>query len=332
MIPEHARWIFVGGMIRSGSTLQFQIVKHLVEGDLGGSSLGFQEASEIDARLAAAESDQGTRFPCVVKSHVCTAGIRERLEQGSAAAFYTYRDIRDIVVSGSRNFRIPVDEFISGRLLDQAIGESYLWTSNPAVSSAAFEFLMGDMAAWIRGMMECLGIAPDEPRVAELVAAYSIDRQRERMKAASHTDMQGFSVDPETLLHRDHIDRAAVGGWREVLDADQVARIETIAGDWMSDHGYAFVSPESSRTAVERARGIRARTARHFQECDRILLERENLLKHLSAEAADLASRLGAAEHALRLERQTPQSISRWTGLHWRRACRKLRRLLGRES
>lgn len=332
MIPETAKWIFVGGMIRSGSTLQYQIVKHLVEGDLGGTALGFLEASEIDVRLAEVESGPEPRFPCVVKSHVCTAGIRERLRNGTAAALYTYRDIRDIVVSGSRNFRIPVDEFISGRLLDQAIGESYLWTSCPAVSSASFEFLMGDMAAWIRGMMAFLGIAVDEQRVGELVAAYSIARQRERMKNATHTDMQGFSVDPETLLHRDHIDRAAIGGWREVLSGKQVAAIERIAGDWMADQAYAFVSPESAGTAAVRARETRARTARHFQDSDRILLERETLLKHLSAEAADLASRLGAAEHALRLERQTPQSLSKWTGLHWRRACRKLRRILGKES
>ncbi len=332
MISQHVKWVFVGGMIRSGSTLQYQIAKSLVETELGGTALGFFEASEIDRHLEERESAPETLFPCVVKSHVCTKGIRDRLEKGTACAFYTYRDIRDVVVSGSRNFGIPLDEFISGRLLDQAIGECCLWTSCPAVSSASFEFLMGDMAAWIRGMMEFVGIPPDEGRLSELAAAHSVERQKERMKHADHTERQGFSVDPETLLHRNHIDRAAIGGWREVLSEEQVARIEQIAGDWMVDHGYEFASPESASTATDRAKQTRSRTARHFQDTDRILLERETLLKRLSAEAAELASRLGAAEHALRLERQTPQSLSTWTSLHWRRVCRKLRRVLRPES
>jgi hypothetical protein len=332
MNPEAQKWIFVGGMIRSGSTLQYQIAKSLVEERLGGTAIGFIEASEIDVRLGELESSPGTRFPCVVKSHVCTPGIRSRLERGDAVAFYTYRDIRDIVVSGSRNFKIPLDEFISGRLLDQAIGESYLWTSCPGVSSASFEFLMGNMVSWVGGMMEFLGIDAEERQVRELAEAHSIERQKERMKTASHVAMGGFLVDPGTLLHRDHIDRGAIGGWRGVLDAERIAAIEKIAGDWMADHGYDFSSAESLATPQERARGIRCRAARQFQECDRILLDRETLLRELSAEAGSLAARLSAAEEALRRERGIIGRFFARAGLLWRRACRKLGLFSGPET
>ena len=321
------KWVFVGGMIRSGSTLQYQIARELVETRLGGEAMGFLESDCLDAKLAEREAEAGARFPCVVKSHVCTAGIRERLDRGEAIAFYTYRDPRDVVISGSRNFGIPLDEFISGRLLDQAVGEGYLWTSCRGVSASSFEALTADPEGWIRGMMRFLGVEEDtEQGAARLAAEYSLEQQKARIERAQHTDLGGFSVDPDSLLHRNHIDRAAVGGWRGQLDADQVREIERRAGDWMADYGYLGESGGGDGVLpTEREREFRRRSARYLQESDHILRERENLVKRLSSEAGALASRLGETEQLLLRERRTPQSLSQWTSLHWRRVCRKLR-------
>lgn len=285
MNAENLKWIFVGGMIRSGSTLQYQILSTLVTEKLGGSSLGFVEAGEIDAFLAAREADPTTRFPCVIKSHVCTVGIRERLAGDSALAFYTHRDIRDVVVSGSRNFDVPVDDFISGRFIDEAVCEGFLWAANPAVAVSDFQGLVGDPCAWIAEMLEILGIPDDSGEAAaRLAGEFSLERQRARLKSAEFREAGDFSVDPSTLLHRNHIDRAAIGGWRECLAPAQVREIETRAADWMLARACRFESLSEAPRPDEIVRSLRVRMARYLQEADLELTERRRLLQEQAAE------------------------------------------------
>lgn len=325
MNPASWKWVFVGGMIRSGSTVQYQIAKRLVEENLGGTAVGFLDVAEIDQRLDVLEAEPSTRFPCVVKSHVCTPGIASRIGRGDAIAFYTYRDIRDVVVSGCRNFGISLESFLSGRLIDQTIGEGYLWTSSPTVHASSFESLMADMPSWIAGMAERMGIA-DLPRerFEEIAAAHSLERQRERIGKADHVDLHGYSVDPETLLHKNHIGEAAVGGWREKLAPAQVRKIEEMAGDWMADHGYSPAEAGAAEKPTERERNLRRRTASYFQESDVILQEREALLKKLSQESSDLSSRLGEAEQALVDLRSRLRSPSAILAMIYRAIVRKL--------
>ncbi len=323
MMRSELQWVFVGGLIRSGSTLQYQILKALVEGELGGSSLGFVEAWELDDVLAKAEGDPSTRFPCVIKSHVCTAGIRERLGRGSAIAFYTYRDIRDVVLSGSRNFGVPLPEYIAGRAIDDALGESALWSSCPGVFTSSFEQLTEAKIAWIREMMDALGLpTAKEFRAEELAAEFSIERQRERIRSADFKDLGGFEVDPQTLLHRRHIGEAAVGGWRRELSPAEVREIELRAGDWLIDHGYPLDTIAGEFPYRDALRSLRERFARHVQEMDLILLERERLLRAQARENEVLrAAALDAQARKERL-RQGLAPVLRLRQL--------IRRLLGR--
>lgn len=311
------RWVFVGGMIRSASTLQYQIARALVVENLGGSDLGYREAHEIDAFLDATDAaEEGTAPPAprVVKSHACTPGIRRRLACGEALGFYTYRDIRDVVVSGSRNFRVPIDEFISGPLIDQAIGEYRLWTSCSRVSVGDFEGIVADPAGWAGEMAAFLGIGRDEAaqRGKELAERFSLDRQRERLQNATFVAKSGYSVDPDSLLHHNHIDRAASGIWRESLDEAQLREIELRSRDWLVEAGYAPVHDEDELPMAAILAGLHARTASYLQDSNRILFERAELLERVSNELELFRSEV----EELRAELGKPQPLGRWLGLH----------------
>ncbi len=321
------QWVFVGGMIRSASTLQYQIARALVVEDLGGSDLGYREAHEIDAFLDATDAETGEAAPPaprVVKSHACTPGIRARLQRGEAVAFYTHRDIRDVVVSGSRNFGVPVGEFIDGPLIDQAVGEYRLWTSCGRVSVSGFDGIMADPVAWAAEMAVFLGIEGDSAaRGAELAERFSLDRQRERIKGAALVEKGGYAVDPDSLLHRNHIDRAASGIWRESLDEAQIREIELRSRDWLVEAGYAPVHDDGELPMAAVLAGLRGRTAAYLQESDRILQEREELLESASRDSEQLRSDI----EELRAKLVESQPLRKWLGLHRRRLRNRLDKL-----
>ena len=92
----------------------------------------------------------------------------------------------------------------------------------------------------------------------------------------------------------------------------------------MIERGYEPGLPDGEIQGEGFLLALRSRMAIYFQESDRILLEREELSKHLAAEAEALRIRL-IENHAL-FERalDQPQSLPRWLSLQWRRVRRKL--------
>lgn len=161
------------------------------------------------------------------------------------------RDPRDVALSLAEHIDRTIDETITRmETPDLVMGKSIIrqserlpnlwgsWSQNVESWLAAdpfpvhvvrYEDLRRDTAGVFAGMLNALGFVPDDGRIAAAVAATELASLRQQ------EDTRGFS---ERRSRHRFFGAGAVGGWRDRLSADQVARIEAAHGPAMRRLGY----------------------------------------------------------------------------------------------
>lgn len=229
-----ARWALCGGMMRSGSTLQFQIAARLVEEAGRGERVGWSRPGtfpELRDRHADAE---GWR---VFKSHDCTPEIREEIVEREGAGIYVYRDLRDVMASVMRKEGLAFDDLWESGYLDACVENFEAWTSLPGVLVSRYEEMVADVPGEVRRIGERLGIEVDDATSERIAAEFSMESQRDRARRVEREGAGRF--DPYHLLHGNHITDGRSGSWRDTLRPSEVERIEARHGRWLSENGYA---------------------------------------------------------------------------------------------
>jgi hypothetical protein len=177
--------------------------------------------------------------PVFVKTHnasLIVAGIPLVTPAVTERALYILRDPRDVAVSYSRHLGRPLDEVIAYMAHpDAAAGGNdekvferlgswsihvHFWTRRPSprLHILRYEDLLEDPAAGFAAILRFLGGTPDPGKLAQAVR-FSAFEELHRQEHA-----HGFAESPGTGGAFFRAGRA--GGWREVLSADQAARIE----------------------------------------------------------------------------------------------------------
>src|SRR5262245_39428525 len=106
-------------MPRSGSTLQFQLTAHLVEGAGLGTRVEWGPSGEFPRVRDARAGQPGWK---VFKTHACTPDVRAELDAGRARGVYVYRDVRDVVVSRMRKRDQTAERLWRDGAVDQLLG------------------------------------------------------------------------------------------------------------------------------------------------------------------------------------------------------------------
>jgi hypothetical protein len=230
-------------MIRSGSTLQFQLASAIVERAGIGSRVEYTPEAQFESvRSRFPEAERTLR---VFKAHVCAPALARECEQGRARVVYSYRDIRDVAVSSVRKFGMSLEQLLEDGWLDQAIADYYRWTALPDVSVSRYEEMFHDVAGEARKINAHLG-APLAPAVVdELARSYTLEEQRlrvERIKASQAARISNGEVvfDPRELLHHNHIHSGELGGWRRLLTPAQRDALTERFSDWLQATGYGL--------------------------------------------------------------------------------------------
>lgn len=271
MLPKNVKWIFCGGMIRSGSTLQYQLVCNLVERAGLGSKGGFYDGGrELDEYA----SPQGIT---VVKSHIFDMHIQKTFLKDEAIAFYIYRDIRDVAVSAMYKFSVTFADLLNKQWLDYAINVGSLWESQNKVRSFRYEESTNDIEGFIKATADYLGIEINIGDIQELAQEHSLTEQRKR---ADYLKQRGLKIDDVTQLHSDHIFTGTTGIWRESLDRIQQDTLNILYGDWLRQKDYE-VSQEDNNLAESIA---------HWRKGD-YMRQRENV-SNLIRSRAELTLRI----------------------------------------
>lgn len=241
--------VFCGGMIRSGSTLQFQIASDLLETRGACERWPYLEPEQLELRLS--KSDGGN-LRGVIKTHVLTSSALALLQQKQAKAVYCYRDLRDVAVSAMRVFGHDWAAMKALQVLQRAITQELLWRAQPEVLVQRYEQFITNLPAAVAEIADHLDVKLQPGEAERIAANYTLDMQRKKIATWEATSAPGQTYHPRELLHSKHIERGEIGCWRHTLDPAIADEITTKYSDWLSAHGYSHISlPEETETNEE---------------------------------------------------------------------------------
>lgn len=133
------------GMIRSASTLQYQVVVDLVRRNGLGQSIGFADRQSVSEIL---EKQQSVVGFAVAKTHEIIPELDALIQQDLVRPLYTFRDLRAVALSVMRKWEIPFAHVIGRNgWLDTAVESAIHWLSIPGVCVSRYEDIMLSLPA-----------------------------------------------------------------------------------------------------------------------------------------------------------------------------------------
>jgi len=233
-------WVFCAGMIRSGSTLQYQLAAEIVERTSIGFRVAYSPEDEFDA--VREQLVVPSQFK-VFKAHVCTTTLKRECLEYDAKVVYSFRDIRDVAVSAMRKFGLSFHELVTKGWLDQAITDYYNWTSMPMVSISRYEELCVDIHLEVSKISAFLGSCLSTEDLQNIADEYGLEQQLARIKRFNQQRRANISsigsvFDLKELLHYNHIHKGEVGGWRNLLSSTESSFLTGRYSSWLLEVGY----------------------------------------------------------------------------------------------
>ena len=227
-----AKLVLCCGMVRSASTLQYHYAKALVEHFQAGMAIGYIHDRETLHAIPEVEQVEYI----VVKNHDVTADLESILNSDSGVAIYSYRDVRDVVVSMMNKMNIPFEDSVKFNL-DYALRNFYAVKRlrDPLISF--YDDIIADPASEVVRIAEKLSFQIDANLADAIAAEYSLPMQQQRIRRFNFDEkgavLNGHRYDPITLLNENHIYSGAVNQWQKALNASQIEWINTYCADWL---------------------------------------------------------------------------------------------------
>lgn len=224
------------GMSRSGSTVQYQLVKEMIE----RSALGFGHG--ISTRLTA-DACLDSQDLHVFKAEEFMAWEGNLIDDGAAIGVGIYRDPRDVMVSLDRFYRERAEfamlndytgfESVFDTHMNNAVRWQMTWEAH-GIPFLRYEDYWPTMVGMAGDCSLALGLNVCETIINIAKNEYRRARNLERMRALERW------YDGTTSLTKTHIgpQGGRPGAWRETLSQDQARLVETTFEQWMRQHGY----------------------------------------------------------------------------------------------
>lgn len=256
------------GMKRSGSTLQYNLARNLVESadSLEGGyilSMAPEQRSKLFDEYAA-----DTKL-CVVKSHTMPPEAAS-LPAEQVRFCYIYRDIRDVAVSIRAKGGLTGEKLLA--YLDTCIDDYHEIIQVDSLLKQKYEDVMADTPTAIRELADFLAVPVDDQLVQRINEQCSIETALSKQKPSLRSSVRAIlvrlsravggkdglrkwgaprwllrrmhlprpKIDSRTELHADHIskDKGACGLWRTSLPKKDIEVISQRYADWLAEVGY----------------------------------------------------------------------------------------------
>lgn len=265
--------VICNGMIRSGSTLQYNIAKGVIESGQAGHIKGFFKAEEYDNMRESLIEWANSNDVFLIKMHDLFP--QEFYDQftpnpNALKILYSYRDIRDVAVSAKKKFGLKGDELIDS--LNKAVDyfneiqkyEKFLLTQK-------YEKFVEDSYTCAEEITAFLGFYLSNDQLNEISKNTSIESFRNVAKSQSmlryrlknslfklkflkpvalKVGIQEGTIhkirnmlhtyDRNTLLHPDHISDMGgqVGIWKTHLSNDEIQNLNHLFESYLKDNDY----------------------------------------------------------------------------------------------
>jgi hypothetical protein len=235
------------GMIRSASTVQYQVIVDLVRRNGLGQSIGFADRQSVSEVLQKLPTVVGL---AVAKTHEVFPEFDALIQQDLVSLLYTFRDLRAVALSVMRKWEIPFAHVIGRNgWLDTAVASSIHWLSIPGVCASRYEDIVLSLPAEVTKWAGVLGLNITCVQAEELAKKYCIQAQQDRIRnirvQTAEVSEPTRYIDPESLLHHNHIIDGSLDGWKAGLEKWQIRQIESRFFKWLLDHGYQLTTTMS---------------------------------------------------------------------------------------
>ena len=247
-------------MPRSGSTLQYQIVTEIVESTGKGMTIGYVD--KITPAFVEYFKDISYREDkfLVVKCHNYTSEVKNLAQHSNIKFFYSYRDIRDVVVSLGNKFLNSTNEVIKKDKASYHLYNYYQWTSLKNIFISEYNSLVQNMSEEIIKIAKYLQQEITLQAVQFISEKFSLDNQIKKIKTIENLK-QGIQnskndiYDPVSQLHNNHIRSGKSEQWKQELSSEQIEYLENLAFSWLIDRGYnlSTIYRDKSQTAPKYA-------------------------------------------------------------------------------
>lgn len=233
-------------MIRSGSTLQYNLVRNLVEVTNAGRGMGFIGNPNRDARLR--EWSQTATWH-VVKMHSIAEWMVEEQARRSVRFFFSHRDLRDVAASAKRKFGWQSPQI--WQAIDAAIKLQQRLYPLPEAQIHRYPDLSANPSKSLAAIAEFIGLPLSNEIETRILSACSLNTAQQVQTAIRDVmSTKGVSIsednkapiyDQTTLLHHNHISPSAGkdGAWHQDLTKDDLRTIDGRYQQWQQSEGYA---------------------------------------------------------------------------------------------
>jgi glycosyltransferase involved in cell wall biosynthesis len=236
--------VVAAGMMRSGSTWQYQVACDLTAGRGPTHFLGYIEKDDFTKAYNEIANAEGI---FVVKMHPPHQLVAELAEQGRAKILYCFRDVRDVVYSVAHKLMIQPSQAMNWYL--PATLESHrFWMNCSNRFAMRYENFVTDRLAALRAIAEFLEVSVSVKRLVALDQQYNLDANRKRANAKKLLlEQSGCDLSDakyvllhhhEELVHWNHVRPDSGQRWSQLATGDQLTEMARVCGDWLIENGY----------------------------------------------------------------------------------------------
>lgn len=230
-------WIFCGGMNRSGSTLQYQIVAEIVERKNMGKRIEWIQPETFNILVKKYKDYKKYK---VFKSHICNEDIKSECNNNGKIV-YIIRDLRDIVVSLMKKRNVDFEKVINTKKIDKGIENYYKWINFKDIYISYYENVILNLSIEVKNIAKFLNIEINDID-AEYIANYlSFENQKKTINNFQKDKLTNFNnsyFDKYSLLHCNHIVDGKIGKWKDELTTKEINIIENKYGGFLEEHKY----------------------------------------------------------------------------------------------
>lgn len=239
--------LVAAGMKRSGSTLQYNLARHLLaEGE--GEAHGYWSASRISSNRHIIREWEAAPILHLIKTHDYPDA-----DLAAERVLYIYRDPRGVAASIEKKIgRRPSDllsrlEASRNRLFEIKRVAASGGEGSPTFCIQRYGEVIRDRGGAVREIARFIGTDPGESVLEDIIARTDPGRTRRRLEdtfggslpklqsvLSRYLPMVDGPVEESSLLHPDHIsDDEGANRWESILSRRDLEEIEAHFGDWI---------------------------------------------------------------------------------------------------
>lgn len=236
--------VISNGMLRSGSTLQYNIARMVLEARYDLKRVGFMGDFAKPKTRDRLENLRDQDRWSIIKTH--ESPLPRDFYTDRVRVLFSYRDVRDIAASIRKKWDHSFEEILSE--IDAMIQIHAAFADIPSILVQPYDLLYRDIPTAICQIASYIGVDVNDSEVCGITDMLSVDSVCNKIEQRSKNQfihllgkvIGRFRIDRRTQMHENHISvsKGRSGDWINRFTAEEIAVIECRYADWLNVHGY----------------------------------------------------------------------------------------------